>query len=56
MRRIIKEHWPMIVALALATAIGWLVFTVLRPPAPTSVSVGLAGGASDGRRAHHKAF
>ncbi len=46
----------MIVALALATAIGWLVFTVLRPPAPANVSVGLAGAASDGRRAHHKAF
>jgi len=31
------ENWPMIVALAVAVAIGWLVFTVLRPSssAPT---------------------
>jgi hypothetical protein len=27
----LHENWPMIAALAVAVAIGWLVFTVLRP-------------------------
>lgn len=38
MRRLLHENWPMILALAAAVAIGWLVFTVLRPsPLPTRV-------------------
>ncbi len=32
MRRILHDNWPMLLALAIAIAIGWLVFTVLRPP------------------------
>lgn len=38
MRRILHDNWPMILALAAAVAIGWLVFTVLRPPAAPPVT------------------
>jgi hypothetical protein len=31
MRRLLHDNWPMIVALAIAVAIGWLLFTVLSP-------------------------
>jgi hypothetical protein len=34
----LRDNWPMILALAAAVAIGWLVFTVLRPSPIAPVS------------------
>jgi hypothetical protein len=51
MRRILHENWPMILALAAALAIGWLVFTVLRPAPAAHTRADSRGDASAERAA-----